>query len=318
MTNYAAGLCLGLSLGTGTAQAADIDRFAEWFSGEFNNHAQVWQQDIDKVTPSPHLHTTVTRVDGAEGMVFHLRQADGVDLDRSVRDYLWVLEDKAGAVQVTLKTPRLPGRAKAERAQDWQTLEGCASRWQLQDGVFRGELTDAATCAASAADSGAAVPVGTTLSLDSELLSLDLGVYDNTGQRVSEHTTVSRKVRWFSGWAGVRKDRVDASAGEDEWIFAAGLRIHNEGQRIPLKDKDGSESGFEIQLARLLQQRAKVNVLVLKLFRTGEDKAFAYTWTEVGSTRAGINLRWIQTGWTAESCPKGDDCRARQLSPRTP
>ena len=294
---------LAVSPAAMAASTDQLDQFAAWLHGDFNNHEQVWQQAIDKVEPSPHTHSVIKPVTphGGSGRLFYFEEYDGATMQQLRSRQMLRLSQSGNSVLLRMYVPADPHRASPDTLAGWQPLTTCDTRWSRKDGAYLGTLINVAGCRTAAADAGARIPAANTGRLDSEYFEMNYEVYGNDRRPASRQHIKGRKVRWFKGWAVVRKDRIDASAGADEWVLAGGLRTHNEGHRFPLLDRDGSETGFEIQLARLTQQEAQVEVLVLKLFRKGEEAAFSYAWTAIKSERAGINLRWIQTGWTAEN-----------------
>ena len=110
----------------------------------------------------------------------------------------------------------------------------------------------------------------------------------------------NRKVRYFSGWAAMKRDRIDPEAGEDDWVFMKGLRLHNEGQRVAVVGQDGTETGYSVELARLTYQNTSQPILKLGLVENASGDTVTYIWGEVGATRLGMNLRWFQVGVSAE------------------
>ena len=286
------------------AQGGQLAHFLGWFEGEFNNHEQVWQQEIDKVyAPAHHIHTRITRLpeQSADYVALSVMQSDGVELEKVYRQRVYRLSQQGNRILLKMYKPSDSGNVDFAEVDGWRHIGGCDEAWTFGDGAYTGTLVDASACLIQWPGRAGKLRVDDILTLTNERLILREDLYDlANGELFQQNHTNSRKVRYYQGWAGVQKNQVDPNASADDWIFARGLRLHNEGQRIALLDKDGSESGFEIQLAKLTYQNTKVPILVLKLFRSGETKSFAYSWAETDSSRVGINLRWIQTGWTAE------------------
>ena len=133
---------------------------------------------------------------------------------------------------------------------------------------------------------------GAAARLENDSLSIvddgEFGAYEN------------QKVRYFSGWMGVKRNKWDPEAADDDWVFMARFRIHNEGGEVRLVDKQGEPTGYRIKLERLVYQNTRTPVLKLGLIDEAEDYTLTYTWTEPGSIRIGMNLRWFQAGLTAE------------------
>jgi hypothetical protein len=67
---------------------------------------------------------------------------------------------------------------------------------------------------------------------------------------------------------------------------------------LPLVKANGERTKYSLQLSHLTEQSSKTPVMVFKLFEEGKSQAIAYTWTQPGAARVGINLRWFQSGFT--------------------
>lgn len=85
---------------------------------------------------------------------------------------------------------------------------------------------------------------------------------------------------------------------DDNWAWVGNLRWDSAGTRVPVV-VDGRDTGYEVELAQVVYGE-KVPVLKLAVYRTGVERALAYTWAAPGSPRIGINLRWLQAGLTRE------------------
>ncbi|MDE0362520.1 MAG: hypothetical protein OXI74_15225, partial [Rhodospirillaceae bacterium] len=103
------------------------------------------------------------------------------------------------------------------------------------------------------------------------------------------------------GWAAIRRDAFDpAAADPEEMLLVRGLRMHNEGQVVPLVTESGDETGFSLELARLTSQNSRVAVLTLGVMEAATGETVAYSWADPDAVRIGINLGWMQAGLTAE------------------
>ena len=83
-------------------------------------------------------------------------------------------------------------------------------------------------------------------------------------------------------------------------LLVPGLRLHNEGQVVPLVTESGDETGFSLELARLTYQNTHVAVLKLGVLESATGETVAYSWADPDAVRIGINLGWMQAGLTAE------------------
>ena len=115
-----------------------------------------------------------------------------------------------------------------------------------------------------------------------------------------------KRAQYFDGWFALRKDgsRSTEEARPEDYISTRGLRIHNQGGRAALIGPNGEKTKYWVELAQLVQQTAKVEVLALKIYEEGNDRAIAYSWTQPDAWRIGINLRWIQTSFTMKNQTK--------------
>ncbi len=114
-------------------------------------------------------------------------------------------------------------------------------------------------------------------------------------QQSSETPVENRKVRYFDGW--VYFNRVGKDAQKADTIFSSrrDLRLHTEGQTIPILFDDGSGSPYLLQLAQLTYQNTKTPFLKLALIDKATNKSMAYIWANTEATRIGMNLGWFQT-----------------------
>ncbi len=296
----------------------DFQRFVQWFEGEYDNHEQVWQQKQDKVEKlKEHIHHIFKAVDTPTigKHTFFVKQTMPTDNNRVYRQRLYQLSKNEQRQAIVLTIYRFKNEAAYQNADtnselltgltadDLISIPGCDVFWRYADNAFTGVM-DKDSCKYFSKNLNKTIYVTDTLKLTDDTIWINDSAVDENGNAVygdkDDEPHRNRKVSYYTGWGGFEKKRIDPSAKADEWVFMRGIRIHNEGQRLPLLDKDGSESGVEIQLAKLTYQNTKVPILVLKFFKTGEEKSFAYSWAESDSARVGINMRWIQTGLTKE------------------
>lgn len=123
------------------------------------------------------------------------------------------------------------------------------------------------------------------------------GADSNAGSAAADY--FGRRARWFSVWMGVKRETWDPDAGPDDWVFMSNFNIHNEGVAVPLVGKDGTPTGYSVKLERLTYQNTNTPVLKLGIIEDATGKTSMYTWTQPGSAKIGINLRWFQVGLTA-------------------
>ena len=96
----------------------------------------------------------------------------------------------------------------------------------------------------------------------------------------------------------VKKHKVEPGADLSEWIFTRIERMHNQGQKIPLLDESGKKTGYTLSLESLTYQETQTPVLKIGVIDDRTGYTLSYSWTEPGSLRVGLNVRWFQAGLT--------------------
>jgi len=93
-----------------------------------------------------------------------------------------------------------------------------------------------------------------------------------------DDSLVPETVRIYSGWAAIKKEVIDPSADVDEWLAFRELRIEDNGNKLRLRNSE-MDTPYELELIVI-------------------NKAITYIWGEPGAHRLGMNLRWMQAGFT--------------------
>ncbi|MBL8327889.1 MAG: hypothetical protein JNJ71_03485 [Rubrivivax sp.] len=293
---------------------------ATGLSGEWNNHEQVWQQRLDladpklssKPVPVAHRHWTVAPLPAQAapaGMAagtpppaapatswLYLQRSRGDDQEQV--DGQWLLRLPAGATpgnELRIEVLRLaqperwinahrqPQQAAALREAEGQQAPVCVIRLLPAEGGTRldGAPTDPASC-----------PDAPALGLP---WRLGAGLWQQ-GEAGAELR--ARRARHFDGWVWFRNAGPGAAPDDKDTSFTARIQLHSEGQRLPLRRKDGSLSPWQLELAQLTYQNTRQPILKFALLDAATGKSIAYTWVNVEATRVGINLGWFQSGLT--------------------
>jgi len=136
--------------------------------------------------------------------------------------------------------------------------------------------------------------------LENQIWILD-SIYDKNGKLImGRNDSIANKLKkcsFYKGWAAIKKDAV-SDTSKSKYIGFRGLVIHNQGQHTSLVDESGLDAGYEISLSQLTYAGSNTPVLKLGLHEKGEKKTVSYIWGEPKAKRLGLNIKWIQTGFT--------------------
>lgn len=300
----------------------DFERFMAWFPGEYDNHEQAWQDQIDLKEGlieqvHEHIHHIFHQVSAPAigDHIFFVKQYMDGDPSKVYRQrlYRFTRNEAEQAIELEIfvfkdEAAYADGHLGADifhalSLEELRATPGCSVYWRFNGEHFDGTMKPEA-CSFVSQRSGKRIIISDTLKLtEDEIWISDKAVDENGewvfGNRAGIHHK-NRKVRYFTGWAGVKKAGQAAAADDNEWHFRSDIVIHNEGQIVPLTKEDGSPTGYSVQLARLTYQNGKLPILKLGLIDDATGKTLNYSWTNVGASRAGFNLRWVQAGLTAK------------------
>jgi hypothetical protein len=301
---------------------ADLARFVQWFGGEFDNHEQVWQQRIDATKPgapadaekTAHSHSVFAPIalPALGAHVYYVQQSLDGDLSKVYRQRLYRISADDAAKAVRLEIFSLPEpkavlnahlRPELLAGLDVATLrpaKGCDVLWRFDAAAqaFEGQVAPNA-CSYVSPQLGKRIIVNDTLKLTASEIWINDQARDEAGNHVfgskSNTPVKARKVRYFSGWA------FGTDADGRKLRGERALLLHNEGQTVTLAFEDGSASPYQIQLAQLTYQNTTAPILKLALLDSRTPgKSVAYTWANVEAGRIGLNLGWVQFGFTVK------------------
>jgi len=302
-----------------TSQAQQLEHFLGWFAGEYDNNEQVWQQGEDGIAPEQrheHIHHIFvpTSVPAVGEHVFFVKQYLGRDYEDVYRQRLYRFSDneQRGAIELAIYNfhdeepyryaDRDPTVLADLTLEELRNVPGCNVYWRFAEDHYVGEMDEGA-CFYHSENMGQNIYITDTLRLTEDEIWIGDKAYDEDGNMLFGHEEPhrNRKVRQFSGWGGVRRSAFapDAEDG-DEMLFIPALRLHNEGQIVPLLTEQGEATGYDVELARLTYQNTRVAVLKLGILDSATGKTVAYSWANPGAGRIGINLGWLQVGLTAD------------------
>jgi hypothetical protein len=296
-----------------SALTADLKLMMEMFEGEFDNYAQAWEDKERKAEyPHEHIHSIFHRVNlpAVGEHVFYVKQYTDGDPAKIYRQrlYNFTLDEKEQAIRLDIYTfpderavtdahldpSKLAGLTKDRL----RATPGCEVYWRRRGEEFHGYMKP--TCRVNSQRLGKTIIITDDLKLNRDEIWINDQAKDEAGNYVFGNKSgvhhKLRRARWFEGWAVLRV----AETGDDKKDYEAlrGLRLHDQGQMLPLVKANGEQTSYSLQLSHLTEQSSKTPVMVFKLFEEGKSQAIAYTWTQPGAARVGINLRWFQSGFT--------------------
>ncbi len=296
----------------------DLELMTTWFAGRFDNHQQVWLEkgaDTDPELIHERIHSIFAPVDlpAFGDRVFYVQQYMDGDPDKIYRQriYTFSIDDRERAIVLKIFAPldakavkdahRDPAKLAGLTPETVRATPGCEVFWKREGDHFKGSMKEGA-CRIKSRRSGKELIISDDLYLDEDEIWIKDRAVDVEGNYVFGHKgDVSHKllkVREFTGWAALKKE-------DGSWSAMRGIEIHDQGQRLLLRDKDGQSMGYEIELAQLLYM-GKTPILKLGVYEEGAEKTKMYTWANPEAERIGVNLSQLgtlQVGLTLKKDP---------------
>ncbi|XQW83569.1 CpcT/CpeT family chromophore lyase [Thalassotalea piscium] len=110
-----------------------------------------------------------------------------------------------------------------------------------------------------------------------------------------------KRVKNFTCWAAFKNDK-QTENGEPEWDFFKDITIHDQGGIAEFTTTGKVPKHYILRLKQTVFPAGnRPSVFEMFIHEKSEDlqlpetEALAYTWTNIGATRLGINLRWMQS-----------------------
>lgn len=310
---------------------AELELFLQWFPGEYDNHEQHWQDNISEVEQvhewihhiffpveaqavGEHTFFVQQYLDGNPAQVYRQRlyKLTADSDEQAIRLDIYSFVDEAKYRDAHLR-PEILSDLKLD---DLVARPGCEVYWEFEEDYFHGYMKDRA-CRVISRQSGKTIFITDDLRLTPDEIWIRDEAFDVDGNRVFGNAAgihhKNRRVQYYTGWAGVSSAGPGLAVAfeswaqeNDDWSFTGDLDnfsrfvIHNEGQIVPILNKDGKPSGYSVQLARLTYQNTVVPILTLKLWEDATRKVLTYSWAATDSDRVGLNARWVQIGLTLQ------------------
>jgi hypothetical protein len=291
----------------------DLRLMMQWFEGRFDNFQQtVEEKDSKAEFPHERIHSIFSRVKLPQfgENVFYVQQYLDGDPKKIYRQRLYVFTPNKKEKAIELKIYTFDDEKKYVDAnldnakfadltmQNLATTAGCEVFWRRDGDKFLGTMKPNA-CKVVSKRSGKTLIITDDLFLTKDEIWINDQAKDDQGNYVFGNKSgvhhKLKKVRMFEGWTAVLKDGSTEMTGQDApadaWDGQRSLTIHDQGETIKINDK------FSAQLAQLTYKNG-TKVLKLGIVDNASGKTVAYTWTNTEAERIGINLRWIQAGFT--------------------
>ena len=238
-------------------------------AGDFNNNEQVWQQGLDGDEAVARTHFSWQRLVDDE---MSLAIGPGQSAGGPEWTFEFRLEEDGSLVS---------------------SLSGhnCAYVWssQGQGQAFLGVMQENSACPD-------ALPASWKIDQDWLVAGADAG--EDVGNRILK----ARRVTYYKGWIALSRRHFDETAEADDYIYLSGLHSHDEGFITSIVDpeNDSKPTGYAVELARLTYQNTRTSVLKLGIIDEATGETLSYAWANPHAARIGINLRWVQCGWTRD------------------
>ncbi len=291
----------------------ELPLMMQWFEGRFDNFAQTVEEKESKAEfPHEQIHSIFHRVNlpNIGENVFYVQQYIDGNEAKVYRQRLYVFAPNKKEKAIELKIYTFPDEKAVLNAHLDQsklnglTLDkmdspkGCEVYWRLKDDKFEGSMKPNA-CKVVSKRSGKTLIITDDLFLTKDEIWINDQAKDDQGNYVFGNKAnihhKLKKVRMFEGWTAVLKSGSTEMLGEDapadDWTGQRNLMIHDQGGMVKINEK------FSAQLAQLTHRNG-TKVLTLKIIESASGKSAAYTWANTEAERIGINLRWIQVGFT--------------------
>jgi len=324
MQRASAGIALVLALagcqasqpGAIRARAGTPDAIAQLASslpGQYDNHEQ-FKRDLAAQakaggTVALHVRQSLRVVERGREEISWLWQLQAVD--QKQLESIWLMRAHQAAdgrharvvpyraVDAAAARSALADSAQAFRFDpaQWAALDACAQDGEW-DGVKFSAAADRVACGAllpGLGEDGALLPLRMVVAAD----MIQVATFADLS-RGPDAVEEARRVRRFSGWAAINGGGPRATADNQDWHMQADLRLSSEGERAPLRWRDGAPSGYSLVLERTDYPERKLSVLQLNVIDDSSGKTLTYVWADLRANAIGLNLGWLQGGFTEQ------------------
>ncbi len=291
----------------------DLRLMMKWFEGRFDNFQQtVEEKDARTEFPHERIHSIFARVRLPQigENVFYVQQYMDGDAAKIYRQRLYVFTPNKTENAIELKIYTFPDEkavlnAHLEPAKlagltldKMDSPKGCEVFWRLNADKFEGSMKRDA-CRVVSKRSGKTLIITDDLFLTKDEIWINDQAKDDQGNYVfGNKSGVHHKLKRagiFEGWTAILKDgstaMSDADAPADAYDGQRNLEIHDQGGRVKINEK------YSAELTQLTYKNG-TRVLKLGIVDNASGKTISYTWANPEAERIGINVRWVQAGFT--------------------
>jgi hypothetical protein len=280
-----------------------LRRLAAALPGEYDNHEQVAHGRADaSLQRVQHDMLVVDAGSDHVDWLWRLRASGKTPLTST-----WLMRalPAANGIRIVPSRPLDAAAAEAAFAAPSKPFRFVAAQWaELAPCALTGDWTATGVSAAANVEACSALLPGLgeaaallplRLSLEGDLLRVATFSDSTRGAAADER---ARRVRWFEGWAAINGGGPQAKAVNQDWHLNRDLRLSSEGGRTPLRWRDGTASGYSLELERTAYPERKLTVLQLNVIDDHSGEVLTYAWTDPEARAIGFNLGWLQVGLT--------------------
>lgn len=288
----------------------DFAEMLELFEGEFDNFSQTYKEKEDKVKDAhENIHSIFKKanVPAVGKNTFYVMQYMDGDSTKIYRQrlYNFTLDKTAQAIRLdiyTFKTDSsyyysnlMPEKLTNITTNDLKGVEGCHVFWKKVNNDFIGYMPKN-QCNFISKRSGKKIYATDSLKLNKDEIWIRDEAFDSAGNRIYGRADgVHHKLKrctFYKGWILLQKAGYD-----DQYMQMRNITLHNQGKRQRLISEDGKPTKYEVELAEVVYGK-DLTVFKIAFYEIGISKAIAYSWASPGSKNIGLNMRWLQAGFT--------------------
>ncbi len=281
-------------------------------SGEFDNHEQVESASHGVAVPRVHETLRLAQNDRAGHLwMWRLQSTDGKIPTEAAWLYRIAAVDNGNRFVFTPFRSIDEAGAKSLREskegdfkfddKQWAELTPCAMSGERKNGVLI-ITADAGACSALLPGLGAsAALLPLRLTFDGDVLTT--ATFSDQA-RGADASIAARRVRWFAGWSAINGGGRQAKGENQDWHTHQDLRLSSEGGKIPIRWRDSAASGYSLELVRRTYAERKLSVLQLNVIEDATGQVIDYMWADPTASIIGINLGWLQVGFSVETAAK--------------